>query len=183
MPGVQVVGRWPSSQAATSSMPGISRPGVAVVLVVGVQLRKPARHLAFQEALRLAEIGEAHRDVVDGAELGQRVGHRQAHAVAHPGIAGVQGRQALAGVEAVDRLHQVEDGVAEHTRVLAGGDQVGVRDVGTGQCGKDFRFPQDHAVAARAQVSWPAPQHIGPAGPGESHHDVLGSTGDGGNLL
>ena len=64
--------------------------GVSVVLLVGLQLRKPAWDLAFQKAVRLAEIGEPDGDVIDGTEFGQRVGHRQPHAEPHLGIAGMQ---------------------------------------------------------------------------------------------
>ncbi len=121
--------------------------------------------------------------MVDGAQLGQRVSHREAHLEPHTGIARVQRRQPLAGVESVDRIHQIEDSVAQHTGVIARGNQVRVRNIGAGQCRKDFRFPQDHAVAPRTQVPRTSPQHVRSAGPGESQHDVLRSSGDVGNVL
>ena len=53
--------------------------------------------------------------------------------MADPGIAGVQRRRRGTSVEPVDRLHQVEDRVAEHRRVLAHRDQPRVWNVGAGQ--------------------------------------------------
>ena len=61
----------------------------------------------------------------------------------------MQRRQFFAGVESVDRFHQVEDGVAEHAGVVAGGDQPWMRHIGAGQCGQYPGLAQDHHIAAR----------------------------------
>ena len=79
IPGCQSAAGWPSSQAATSVEPRDLGTGIAVELVVGLQLRQPAGDLAFEEPVGRAEVAEPDGVVVDRAERGDAVGRLQAH--------------------------------------------------------------------------------------------------------
>ena len=178
MPGVHLVGRFGLQPAGHLPNAGDLRPRVAVVLAIRIQLRKPARHLPFQEALRLAEVGQPNGDMVDGTQLGQRVGHRQPHAEPHRGITGMQRRQPLAGIESIDRLHQVEDGITQHARIVAGGNQMWVRHVGIETALQGLWSPAVlrcccAPAGAAARVAARTVEKTG-----EPQHDVLGSAGD-----
>ena len=83
MPGVQLRGPVlvePFRDAVDVSDVG---PRVVVEGRVALQFRKPPGHLPFQKSVRLSETAEAHGDMVDGAESGQRVGHREPHLELH----------------------------------------------------------------------------------------------------
>ena len=90
MPGVQVAGRLgvePGGHLVEARDLGT---GVAVELGVGLELGHPPGDLAFEEAVGVAEVGEADGLVVDRAEGGDAVDHRQAHLVADGRVAGVE---------------------------------------------------------------------------------------------
>ena len=183
IPGFQDSGRPLFKPLGYVADAGDFRPWIVLEFPIGFELRKPARHLTFQESGRLAEIGEPHRDVVDSAQSGQRIGHRQAHPEPHSGVSGVQRRQFLASVESVDGFHQVEHRVTENRRVVARRNESRVWHIAAGQRGQDPGLTQDHVVAARTQVQRSAPQHVLPAGSGEPQHDVLGAPSDRTNVV
>ena len=88
-------------------------------------------------------------------------------------------RQAAGRVEAVDRLHQVEDGVARHAGLgLAGpGDERGVGHVAAGEGRQHPGLAPHHLVAGPAQVAGAAAQHVVAAARVEPQQHVLGAAG------
>lgn len=82
-----------------------------------VELPAPAAHLAFEVALRLAEIGQPGGLPVDAVDLDQRIDHLFADAAALGGRVEL-GRQLLADHDAVHPLHHVERR-ADHVHVFA----------------------------------------------------------------
>src|SRR4029079_18105853 len=69
------------------------RTGPILETRVAFQLRSPARYLALQKALRLAEIPEAQGLEIQGAQLGNGFDKRQAHSVLHLRRTRMKGRQ------------------------------------------------------------------------------------------
>ena len=78
--------------------------------------------------------------------------------MAHLRIADVGGGDLVAGVEAVDLLHQIEDD-AEHVEVLAGGDDARVRHLAAGQGVQHGDLALHGAVAIGPRVRRRAAQH------------------------
>src|SRR5690606_13367038 len=98
----------------------------------GVELFAPSPQLSFQEAFGSAEVGEPHRDVVDGVQFGQGVDHRLGDAACPFGAQ----RDELVPMPvggAFDVVHHVE-GCAEHGGVVAQqhGGRYGDRGGGEG---------------------------------------------------
>ena len=156
---------------------GISGSGIAVERGVRVELAAPSFDLPVEEAVRSAEVGKAHRDVVDCTDGGRAVGHRQTELESLRLVMLQQEGQLDRGVDPVDRLHQVE-GRAEHVDVGAGGDQPGVRHIGRCQRGEDASFSTHRLVAVVPLVNGRAPEYELLAATPESNQDVLGPTGE-----
>ena len=148
------------------------RPWPFGELGVAVQLAAPARDLAFEVALGLAEVGQADRDVVNRAQGRDALDHGQTHAVAHGRIAGMIGRQFGRRVEAVDRFHQIE-GRADQRLVRTGGDQPRMRHVRPSQGSQHPRLAPHRLIGVGPQVPRRAAQDIGPAVAFEAQQQVL----------
>jgi hypothetical protein len=171
MPG-RTVGVEPGADLVDSG--DAAHAGPAFELGVGLQLRLPAAHLAFEEVVELAEIGETLGGVVDLRQRGDGVDHLEAHRVARGGVARVPRRHFLARGEAFDRLHQVKGG-AQHRFVATGRDEVRMRDGLAFERAEDAGFAAHGLVGVRAQVLGRAAQDVGAAGADELQQDVLGA--------
>jgi hypothetical protein len=82
----------------------------------GLVLAAPAPDLARQIVPRAAELGESHRDVIDGMQRGDDGVHRLKH---RPALGGGEPRQARIPEDAaVEKLHDVK-GAADDRVVFA----------------------------------------------------------------
>jgi hypothetical protein len=151
---------------------GDVRPGVAGQLVIAVELRAPAADLTRRPAVEPAEIAQPHRDVVDCGQRDDGIGHRQAHRVLPTGVVFERRRQAEGGVEAVDRLHQVERR-SHHLGVGLGSDEAGMRHIAAGQRRQHTCFASHRLVAVGPLVHRRPAQHEGAAAAREPQQHVL----------
>ena len=106
--------------------------GIALHLVVALELRLPAGHLTLEVALGLPEAVEILRRRIDRMQRQQGIDEREAHRTTYRRIRRVECREPRGRLEAVDRLHQVERG-AENVDVALCGDQPRMRHVGVGE--------------------------------------------------
>src|SRR5690606_12674981 len=118
-------------QSDPQSLPELVDPR-DVAAAGGVELFAPSPQLSFQEAFGSAEVGEPHRDVVDGVQFGQGVDHRLGDAACPFGAQ----RDELVPMPvggAFDVVHHIE-GCAEHGGVVAQqhGGRYGDRGGGEG---------------------------------------------------
>ena len=178
MPGVHVDGRFASSHAADVVDARDLRPGIALVLRVRLQLAtSSAPTCRSRKPSGWPKSVEPDGDMVDAPSARDRVGRLQPHLVPDRRIAGVQRRQAVRRVEAIDRLHQVEDRAAHHGLVRAPGDEPGMRHVAAGERAQHAHLAPDDVVALRAQVRRAAAQHEPAAAALELQQHVLRAAG------
>ena len=85
------------------------------------------RNLARDKGSRPLDVREWAALPGDIAEPCQAGGVGQADSMPHAGIADIRLGHLVAGVEAVDLLHQVEHH-PEHVEVIAAGDEAGMRN-------------------------------------------------------
>ena len=163
--------------------PGDLRPAVAGHRRVRVELAEPARDLAFEVSVELAEVGEPQCDMVLAAEDHGCVDRAHPEPVPHRSAVRIGGGQLRSRVEPVDRLHQVEDRAAEHGLVLARGEQRGVRHLGGRERGEHADLASHRVVARRAQVPRAPTQDVRVRTTGEPDHDVLRATAECGDTL
>ena len=81
------------------------------------------------------------------------------------------------GIEAVDRLHQIE-GRAERLSLVTRRDQRRVRNISARERRENARFPTHCFVAVLAFVGRGTAEHEVPAAASEPQQDVLGSARD-----
>src|SRR4030095_13705513 len=125
-----------------------------------LEMRVPAVDLALVEALGLAEALEPARLPVDAGELCDRVDGLPGEALPRRQV-GVEGRRPPVDVHArpaVDELHQVKAG-AEARRVVAGGEDAGVRDIGPAERREAPVLAQHRLVPPLRYLSRRTPEH------------------------
>ena len=84
------------------------------------QLAEPAVDLTVEEAVGTAEVGEPDLPVVHAAQADECVDQREPELAAQLRRAGCLVGQLQSRIEAFDRLHEIEDCVAEDAGVVAG---------------------------------------------------------------
>ncbi len=151
--------------------------GPAGKLGIARELRLPPAHLPLQIIVGLAETVQPGRAIVDRAQSGDRLDHRQADTVAHCGVAGVERGQPLRRIEALDRLHQVEGG-AQHILFRAGRHQPRVRHRGAVQRREHARLAAHRVVRIGARRQRRAAEDIGRIAAPKAQQDVLRAAGE-----
>jgi hypothetical protein len=169
--GVRRIGRQPVSGVGQArKLP----PGVILGLGVGGQLAAPALDLPLQEPLGPAEALQADRAVIDIGQPGDAVDQGEAQiaaALARP--VERRGRRLAVTQPAVDQGHQVE-AHADHRRIIAIGDEAGVRHIRPGESRQDPGLAADDLLAVGTwPLRRPAQHHLG-AAPPDRHDQVAG---------
>jgi hypothetical protein len=141
-------------------------------MAIALEEAHELRNLPREKGTRTFELRERAALPRHRAQRGEarRVG--EADIVAHPRIAHISVVDVGARVESVDGLHQIEDDT-EHVEIVAAGDQLGVRNRGTGQRRQHRDLAAHRVVTGGSGMLRRAAQHHRPAVDRQLHHDVL----------
>src|SRR5258708_8235482 len=159
-----------------------SRTGPVLIVMVAVEERAPSWNLPLQKAIDLAEILQTGCLVVDAPERQSAVDQRKSHAPSDCGVSSMERRQRNRGIEPVHRLHQIK-GRADHIGRLAGSDQAGMWNVGTGEGAKDPRLTVVGGIAVAARTARRPPQDVAATTAFEPQQNILRAARQGGGIL